>query len=278
MKAAERGDQRTNSPRLESKAKGRAAKVLAGKRTTGNRPHRPALSALLKTFSAASSGCIVTPQEQTWYGRLTTQEDYAVLLAWARRCREQGRLQPLPMELEHLRFERWAGEEEGEPFQPVVQDPADIVLLTAADTEVLTWSAAVPRLPEGFPSVRALNLDRLRDRRVFDAYLDDVLQDSRVLVVRVLGGLGYWREQLEAIHLLARAHGIALVCLPGDAQPDPDLAALCTVPLPAADRTWHYFTQGGVSNSVAVLRYLSDALLGTGRAGPGHVARRLLAT
>ena len=114
--------------------------------------------------------------------------------------------------------------------RPIAQDPADIVLLTAADTEVLTWSAAAARLPAGFPSVRALNIDRLADRRVFDAYLDDVLQDSRVLLVRVLGGLGYWREQLEQIHLLALAHDIALIVLPGDAQPDPDLAALCTVP------------------------------------------------
>src|SRR5271166_6771690 len=27
--------------------------------------------------------CIVTPQDQTWYGRLSTREDYAVLLNWA---------------------------------------------------------------------------------------------------------------------------------------------------------------------------------------------------
>jgi cobaltochelatase CobN len=207
--------------------------------------------------------CIVTPQEQAWYGRLTTQEDYAVLLAWARRCQDQGRLQPLPTELEHLRFERWPSEDAAEPFQPIAQEPADIVLLTAADTDVLTWSAAVSRLPKGFPSVRALNLDRLRDRGVFDAYLDDVLQDSRVVLIRVLGGLAYWREQLEPIHLLARAHALALVCLPGDAQPDPDLAALCTVPLSVADRTWHFCVHGGVSNGIAMLRFLSDSLLGT---------------
>src|SRR6266571_4955171 len=84
--------------------------------------------------------CIATPQEQAWYGRLTTQEDYAMLLNWARRCREQS----------------------------------DIVPLTAADTDILTWSAAVAGLPNGFPSVRALNLDRLRHRRGFHAYLDDV--------------------------------------------------------------------------------------------------------
>src|SRR5208283_3780848 len=103
--------------------------------------------------------CIVTPEEQAWYGRLTTQEDYAVLLSWARRCRERNELQPLPTELEHLRFERWPGEDDSEPFTPIAQDPADIVLLTAADTELLTWSAAVEKLPEGFPSVRALNVD-----------------------------------------------------------------------------------------------------------------------
>jgi cobaltochelatase CobN len=212
--------------------------------------------------------CLVTPDDQVWYGRLTTHEDYAVLVKWARRCRDQGQLLPPPAELEHLRFERWPGKDDKEQFVPVAQDPADIVLLTAADTELLTWSAAAGRLPEGFPSVRALNLDRVRDRRVFDAYLDDVLQDSRVMVLRVLGGLGYWREQLEAMHLLAVAHEVALVCLPGDAQPDPQLAALCTVPLPVADRALHYCTQGGLPNAVGMLRYLSDALLGTAF---GHV-------
>src|SRR5262249_25923953 len=138
-----------------------------------------------------------------------------------------------------------------------------MVLLTAADTELFTWSAAVGILPEGFASVRSLNLDRLRDRRVFGAYLDDVLQESRVVLLRVLGGLGYWRDQLEAIHLLARAHRIALICLPGDAQPDPDLAVLCTVPLQVADRVWRYCIEGGAANAAQMLRYLSDTFLGT---------------
>jgi cobaltochelatase CobN len=207
--------------------------------------------------------CINTPEGQAWYGRLTTQEDYAVLLAWARRCREGNALVPLPRELEHLRFTPWQSTEDGEPFTPVAQDPADIVLLTAADTEVLTWCEADRMQPVGFPSVRALNLDKLRDRRAFDVYLDDVLQEARVLVVRVLGGLGYWREQLEAIHLLARAHDLALCVLPGDAGLDPDLAALCTVPLPVADRVLRYCTEGGVENAGHMLRFLSDTFLDT---------------
>jgi cobaltochelatase CobN len=207
--------------------------------------------------------CLNTPGEQAWYGRLTTREDYAVLLAWARRCRDGGQLLPPPAELEHLRFTPWRGEEDAEPFTPIAQEPADIVLLTAADTEVLTWSEAHRLQPVGFPSVRALNLDRLRDRKAFDAYLDDVLQEGRVLVVRVLGGLSYWREQLEQIHLLARAHGLALCVLPGDGGLDPDLAALGTVPLPAADRVLRYCLEGGVDNAGNMLRFLSDSFLGT---------------
>src|SRR5205085_12540485 len=78
-----------------------------------------------------------------------------------------------------------------------------------------------------------------------------------------LGGLGYGRVPVEQIRLLARARDIRLVCLPGDARPDPDLAALCTVPLPVADRAWQYCVQGGIANAVGLLRYLSDVLLGT---------------
>jgi cobaltochelatase CobN len=207
--------------------------------------------------------CINTENEQAWYGRLTTREDYGVLLNWARRCKEQNSIQPLPTELEHLRFERWPAKQEDGPLRFIKQEPADIVLLTAADTEVLTWSAAAARLPPDFPSIRALNLDRLRHPPVFDAYLDDVLQECRVLVIRLLGGLGYWREPMEQIQLLAMAHGIRLICLPGDDQPDPQLTAYCTVPLIDADRVFRYCIAGGTVNAETMLRFLSDTYLGT---------------
>ncbi len=207
--------------------------------------------------------CIVTPEEQAWYGRLTTKEDYGVLLDWARRCREAGVVQPLPAELAHLRFQRWPLGEEEESFEPIDQEPADIVLLSAADTDLLVWSAARAGMPAGFPSVRALNLDRLRHPLVFGAYLDDVLQEARVILVRLLGGVGYWREQLEQLHLLARTHDLALFCLPGDSQPDPALAGLCTVPLPQVDQAFRYCVEGGVSNAANLLRFLADTHAGT---------------
>jgi cobaltochelatase CobN len=205
--------------------------------------------------------CILTPQEQAWYGRLTSREDYAVLVEWARRCRERGEILPPPQELAHLRFERWPGEEAA--FSPVMQEPADIVLLTAADTELLTWSAAVAQLPEGFATTRALNLDRLRDLEVFDAYLEDVLQESRVVLLRALGGVSYWREHLEALGILARSHRIALLCLPGDDRPDGELVRVGTVSPALAESAWNYCKAGGITNATAFLQFLSDTFLGT---------------
>ncbi len=220
------------------------------------------VSGCLGPCDLANVCSILTPTDAAWYGRLTTREDYAVLVQWASRCKNGNEAIPFPVELEHLRFERWPGED-AEPFTPIDQQPADIVLLTASDTEVHTWSTAVDVLPPGFPSVRALNLDRLRDPRVFDAYLDDVLQESRVLLVRALGGLAYWREALEAIAQLARAHGLPLLCLPGDAQPDADLPRLGTVPLTVADTAWRYCLDGGAGNAIEMLKFLSDTFLGT---------------
>jgi cobaltochelatase CobN len=205
--------------------------------------------------------CVVTPTEQTWFGRLSTREDYAVLVDWARRCKAAATLLPLPADLDHLRFDRWAVGEP--PARRIAQDPADLLLLTAVDTDLAAWSAALGRLPDGFPTVRALNLDRLRDRAVRDAYLDEVVQDARAVLVRPLGGLGYWREPLDELLVLARTHAIALAVVPGDDRPDAALLPYNTVPPAVADAAWRYCAAGGVANAASLLCSLADAMLGT---------------
>src|SRR5262249_46171567 len=49
----------------------------------------------------------------------------------------------------------------------------------------------------------------------------------------------------------------------GDAQPDAAVASLGTVPLAVANQVFRYCIAGGIDNSTAMLRYLSDTLLGT---------------
>lgn len=56
-----------------------------------------------------------------------------------------------------------------------------------------------------------------------DLYIDDVLSDAKFIIVRILGGRGYWDYGIEQLVALARAKDIPLILLPGDDQPDAEL-------------------------------------------------------
>ncbi len=63
------------------------------------------------------------------------------------------------------------------------QRPADIVVLSSADTTLSLLASVFPRLDAGFPSLRLVNVTYLRQPASVDFYLDDVLQHARVVVV-----------------------------------------------------------------------------------------------
>lgn len=141
------------------------------------------------------------------------------------------------------------------------QTPAPIVILTAADTEIQTLAASLSRLPADFPAWRVANLLQLQQELSIDAYVDSVLTQAQVIVVRLLGGRSYWSYGLERLQEIAEFQGIHLVVIPGDDRPDPTLTSLSTVPLTVADRLWHYFVAGGAENLSSGLQYLAQTLL-----------------
>ena len=53
---------------------------------------------------------------------------------------------------------------------------------------------------------------------------------AKVILVRLLGGLDWWRYGVEQLTAMARTHGIALAVLPGEDRDDPRLAAASTLP------------------------------------------------
>ncbi|NEZ64741.1 cobaltochelatase subunit CobN [Leptolyngbyaceae cyanobacterium CCMR0082] len=141
------------------------------------------------------------------------------------------------------------------------QTPAPIVILTAADTEIQTLAASLPRLPKDFPEFRVASLLQLQQELSIDTYVDDVLSKAQVIVVRLLGGRSYWSYGLERLREVAEFQGISLVVLPGDDRPDPALSSLGTVPLIVADTLWHYFVEGGAENLTYGLQYLARTCL-----------------
>jgi cobaltochelatase CobN len=156
------------------------------------------------------------------------------------------------------------------------QTPGDIVVLSAADSELACLAAAQRRLVAGekdWPSLRLASLLKLTHNYSVDLYLDQVLSAARLVVVRLLGGRGYWPYGVDRLASLARERGIALALLPGDDQPDAELAELATLPRDASHRLWRYLAEGGAGNAEQFLRFGASLL---GRAVPWREPAPLL--
>ena len=153
------------------------------------------------------------------------------------------------------------------------QTPGEIVVLSAADSELACLSRAYARLPEPKPSLRLANLLQLSHHLSVDAYVEAIVANAKLVVVRLLGGVRYWPYGIEQVSAECRKRGIALACLPGDDQPDPQLSDSSTLATAAAHRLWQFLVQGGLENAAEFLRYGAGLI---GRETEWHEPRPLL--
>ena len=133
------------------------------------------------------------------------------------------------------------------------QTPGDIVVLSAADTELASLAAARGTLGETFPAVRLANLMQLSHHASVDLYCETVIAGARLVIVRLLGGKSYWPYGVEQIAETCAGTGAPLVLLPGDDQPDPELAAYSTVDAGTCRRLWSFLLHGGAANARSFL-------------------------
>jgi cobaltochelatase CobN len=138
------------------------------------------------------------------------------------------------------------------------QSPGDIVVLSAADSEIAGLAAAHHDCGPDAPTLRLANLMRIGHNMSVDLYVDSVISKARLVVVRLLGGRGYWPYGVEQIAAICRSRNIALAFVPGDDQPDAELAGLSTVPAQTAYRLWQYCVQGGPANYRQFLAYAAS--------------------
>jgi len=149
--------------------------------------------------------------------------------------------------------------EDGSPAIDLEQTPGDIVILTAADSEIAGFAFAHRRLsdPEK-PTLRLANLMQLGHNMSVDLYVESVIENATLVIVRLLGGRGYWPYGVEQIAATCRKKNIALAFLPGDDQPDEELTSLSTLPGDAVHRLWQYCVQGGPANYRECLAYAAS--------------------
>ena len=145
--------------------------------------------------------------------------------------------------------------EDGGDAVDLQQTPADILFLSAADTELGSFAAAHGALEDGKPELRLASLMALAHPYSVDLYAEQTLSGSKLAILRILGGAEYWRYGLERFEEEARASGVQLVVVSGDDKWDAELAARSTVPVDAAHRFWRYCVEGGSANYANALRY-----------------------
>jgi cobaltochelatase CobN len=155
----------------------------------------------------------------------------------------------------------WNPNTEGVIF--IEQSPAPIVFLTYADTDIQTLAAAQNLLDESFPHLRVANLLNLQQQLSIDVYLENVVSQAQIVILRLLGGSAYWSYGFERIKEVVQQNNVALFVLPGDNAPDLDLISHSTVSLTIVNQLWRYLIAGGTENYLNALQYISDICLQT---------------
>ncbi len=134
------------------------------------------------------------------------------------------------------------------------QTPADIVFISAADTELAALSQARSEM-QAPPELRLANMMHLQHPMSVDLHLDNCATRSKFVIARVLGGAAYWKYGFEQYAARLAEAGVPFAALPGDDKPDATLRELSTVPAEDYDALWAYLIEGGPVNASNLLRY-----------------------
>jgi len=160
----------------------------------------------------------------------------------------------------HLLATQIAKLDEADAAIDLEQSPADVVVLSFADSDLSALAAAWQMDADILPTLRLASLKKLKHPMSVDLYAEAVVAHARAVIVRCLGGFDYWRYGLEIIGAVARKNGILFAALPGDDRPDLRLAEISTMTAETLSRLDGFFREGGPENLRQALRYIGGLL------------------
>lgn len=169
--------------------------------------------------------------------------------------------------------------DEAEAAVDLDQTPADLVFLSFSDSDLAAVAAQIggeafsreadaasrdekATRPKRKMSVRLASLASLKHPYSVDLYVEKAIAGSRFVLIRLLGGLDYWRYGVEEISRAARRHGVLLAIVPGDGRADPRLEEASTLPAADLREIFARFQSGGAANVGAALDWIEARLDG----------------
>ena len=140
------------------------------------------------------------------------------------------------------------------------QSPGDILILSAADSELSAFVQSAKHRRSQAHSVRLASLMALGHPYSVDMYVEQTARHAKIIVLRLLGGAEYWRYGLEQFQKLSRGDDMHLLVMPGDNKWDDDLASWSSVDAAIVRRFWRYCIEGGQENLIHALDYASHLI------------------
>lgn len=146
----------------------------------------------------------------------------------------------------------------------IEQDPAPLLLLSSADTDLAAVSTLVEHDPQILGvAMRVLNLQALASPALIDHYLASTAATAQMVVVRLLGGRGHWSYGLEQLGRWAtELPERQVLVLAGTADEDSALCPLSTLNPELASALSRCWREGGAHNLGLVLGAVGAVLRG----------------
>ncbi len=158
----------------------------------------------------------------------------------------------------HVRLQQKGRISIGAPQRDEHQPSAEIVFVSAHDSELRMLAEAHLALGPNAPSLTLTNCLTLSSQVDIDAFVTETLGQAKLVVLRLVGGEAYWPDGVEALREWARISADRrLAIVPGGAAWDEDFARRGTLDLDRTRALWRYLVEGGGRNSFYAVQYLT---------------------
>ena len=152
----------------------------------------------------------------------------------------------------HLVVGRPSGlDDENEPTD-LGLEPADIIFISAADSELATIHDAATKSELDVAIVNQLHLNHPFS---VDLFIEKTARYSKIILVRLLGGQAYWPYGVEQLVACSRGYGVKLILLSGDGKHDENLQQQSNVEIEDYEKLLSYLQEGGEENSERLIDY-----------------------